>query len=79
MLAQGNYSFGKLLCPQTEFLIGWFSFTFTLASFPFCWKRMMVTSVKSEFLILACVQLPPAFKKLDFLVGVGGGGYLRDN
>ena len=27
MLGQGYYSLGKLLCPQTKFLFGWFSST----------------------------------------------------
>ena len=76
--AQDCYSFGKLLCPQTEFLIFHFSSTCQLQAkrlhFPITGKEWWSTLLKMNFQFLACVQLPPAFRKAGcFFFSFDGG------
>ena len=83
--AKDCYSFGKLLWPQTEFLIGQFSSTCQSQAkwlhFPIAEKEGRLTLLKMKFLIFSLRATTPCVYKGWFffflLRGVGGRGQLN--
>ena len=75
--AQDCYYFGKPLCPQTEFLIGQFSFTCQSQAkrlhFPIAGKEWCLTLLKMNFLIFSLRATTPCSCKAWLFFSFEGG------